>query len=207
LESRVLPRKSGKGELIRFGHAIRNIYYTAEMKAEIVRRILEGEIPVFGEATTPIGQLKVERRLLVSLIPTENARSTLARSTKNRATQGYFPMIATDAASVLGCDPEAIPRLVAEKHLKATRKGRVLWVDGSSVYRFRKTYVRISSVAKELDCSAVRLIDICLKSQIPVTVCDIPGKYKRNAFISCKHQAKLSEQYFRHNEQARKRER
>jgi len=198
LESRLLPRKSGKGELIRFGNAIRNAFYTAEMKVEIVRRILEGEIPVFGETTTPLGQLKVERRLLISLMPTENMRSTSARSTINGATRGYFPMIATDAASVLGCDPEAIARLVAEKHLKATRKGRVLWVDGRSVHRFQKGYVRISSVAKELDCSALRLIDICLKSQIPMIVCDVAGKYKRNAFISCKHQAKLSEQYFRY---------
>ncbi|MGA2728455.1 MAG: hypothetical protein ABSE96_11610 [Terracidiphilus sp.] len=200
MKSHAQPAKNRQEEMLPFRQAVRYTYFTVAMKVEFVGKILEGKIPLFGKATTPLDQCLVPRSLILSFAREATARSIAEESTETARDGLKYPMTTEEAARTLGCFAQAIPRLVAAGHLKGLRRRKALWVDRASVYRFNEKYVRMASVARGVGSQSGALINICLKYHIPMIVCEVPGKCKQHVFISRRHETKLREQYI----QARK---
>jgi hypothetical protein len=183
------------GQLIPFPKAVRNSHCTVEMKAEVVRRILEGEIPLFGRQGTPLQQLQVPRESIVSFVRMETARVVSNQAANSGEISSAHPLVIRDAARVLECSQKAIPLLVEQGHLEGTWKGNALWIDRRTLVHFHERYLRIASVAKSLSTSAEALVKTCRKGRIPLIACQLSGKDGIQSFILRKHQAKLRESH------------
>jgi len=127
-----------------------------ERKAGLVVAYLEGELRSVGRTGETTNDILFRRGDLAELV------------LESRTVAAAGALTLRDAAARIGCDPTAMPGLLADGWLEAVEARESTRVTDVSVERFAKHYIAISRLARELTSSSRRLMLLCEKSGIPL---------------------------------------
>jgi TniQ len=153
--------------LYRLSRPTRRHYGAREASA--IRALLSGNLRVMGNVDGTV------RGLFVS-------RAEFQQFRKNdRARQSGNARTALEAAKEIRCDRHCIPGLVGLKLLDGWNTPTALRISEQSITRFKKKYVSLASIAREIGTIAVFLMKHCTAEHIPMVV--VPSKLARHAFV------------------------
>ena len=135
-------------------NAMQERYGSREGKANLIRAVLSGELPIVGKKTTAIGGL---------LIPRAKFREFFKKQVES-----VVPSTGTSslAGHNIGCDRRFIPGLIELGLLEGKRVGTVLQISEESIVGFKKAYLPVADIAKRLGTSSSRLIRHCRQHKI-----------------------------------------
>jgi hypothetical protein len=164
---------------ITFAIVARGWYGSVEAKANIVRAVLSGELPVVGNVDGTVEGL---------LIPYEEfqrfGNDARARTNGNTRTP-------SEAAQHLECDPGSIPGLVGLELLRGRQTPKGLRLTEQSIAEFKKQYVSLASIAKTIGTSSRALMSFCEKRGIPIVVAQKECQKRQQAFVGAEQTQEL----------------
>jgi hypothetical protein len=135
---------------------------SSETKLNVVRALLSGNIPVFGNSDGTVGGLEIDRDAYQQVFA--DARSSAARNTKNSG----------EVARLLSCSIDAIPGLVKLGTLKAQVTPAGLRVSDESIAAFSHQYTSLASIAKVERTSSRALMRRCQRRGISMLLVQMP---------------------------------
>jgi len=183
----------GTQRAIRLESIMQRNFCTVEVKADIIRGLLNGSLAASGCNDRTVSGI---------LIPV-SAIGSLARRTFGNDTRGLFTkaapaakdgerrMSAIDAAALLKCSQLAVLRLLGEGYLQGEKLGNMWLIEERVLHKFSKTYVQVVSVANELRTSPRGLTDFCVARGIPTVSPGRGGKSGTQSFIRVKDKPTL----------------
>ncbi len=125
-------------------------------KAELVVAYLEGDLRSVGRTGDTTDDILFRPDELANLV----------LESRTVAAEGAIAL--RDAAARIGCDPTAMPGLLAGGWLETVQARESTRVTHASVERFAKHYIALGWLARELTSSSRRLVLLCEKNSIPV---------------------------------------
>jgi hypothetical protein len=166
--------KSLPPECITLYQAMSRYHGTGEGGASIVRALLSGELRVMGNVDGTV------RGLFVS-------RAEFQQFGKNdRARQNANARTPSEVAKELRCDMESVPGLVAARLLDGWNTRTGLRISEQSIAKFKKKYVSLVSIAREIGSCGRDLKGHCAAKQIPMVLVKNAYNEARQAFIRIK---------------------
>jgi hypothetical protein len=145
---------------------------TREGSAGIIRALLSGELRVLGNVDGTV------RGLFVSRVEFHQwGKNDRTRQNGNART-------AHEVAKEIHCNPSCIPGLVGLKLLDGWNTPTGLRISEQSITRFKKKYVSLASLAREIGTLASFLMGHCTATHIPMVV--VPSNLSRHAFVRLK---------------------
>jgi TniQ len=167
----VNPADLSSPKYIRFAIVARGWYGSVAAKANIVRAVLSGELPVVGNAEGTVAGLLVSYEGFQRLAHDERARA-------NGATRTI-----AEAARLLECNTRSIRRLVELEWLRARPTPKAFRVTEESITEFKKRYVSLLSIARTTNSASWALQDICERYNLPMLVARQLRRKGGQAFI------------------------
>lgn len=157
--------------------AIRERYGSVEGRANLIRALLSKELPVVGNTNGTIGGLLLPRAKFREFFRKEV--DSVAPGTGTTSLAGHN----------LGCDRRFIPGLVELGLLDGKRVGTAFRISEESIVTFKKSYLPVADVAKQLGTSSARLIRHCQQHEIQLlTVRSKMGSHPSTSFIHTEDQ-------------------
>lgn len=150
---------------------------TREGSASIIRALLSGEVPVLGNVDGTVRGLLVSRAEFQQFSKNDNAR------------QNGNARTVLEVAKEIRCDRHCIPGLVGLKLLDGWNTPTALRISEQSIMRFKKKYVSLASIAREIGTRATFLMGHCAETHIPMVV--VPSNVSRHAFVRLKDRGAL----------------
>src|ERR1019366_5447708 len=161
-------------DCITLSHAICHHRGTGEGGANIIRAVLSGERRVLGNVDGTV------RGLFVS-------RAEFQQFGKNeRARQHGNARTPSEVAKEISCYRRCIPGLVGRKLLDGWNTPTGLRISEASIARFKKKYVSLVSIAREIGSCVRALMRYCAAKQIPTVLLKYAYNEARQAFIRIK---------------------
>lgn len=157
----ILPR-----DCITLYQAMCRYHGTGEGSASIIRALLCGELRVLGNVDGTVRGLFVSRAEFQQLGKNERARLSGNGRTSS------------EVAKELCCAKHFVFALVGLRVLDARKTPSGLRISDVSIARFKKKYVRLAAIAREIGSSTVALMRHCAVKHIPMVVMK-----RRQAFI------------------------
>ncbi len=164
---------------VRFAIIARGWYGSVAIKANIVRAVLSGELPVVGSVDGTVAGLLVSYEGFQRLAHDERAR-------ENRDTRTIG-----EAARQLECNTRSVRRLVELEWLRATPTPKACRVTEESIAEFKKRYVSLLSIARTTNSASWALQNICKRCNLPMLVARQSGNKSSQAFIRAEHRQAL----------------
>lgn len=127
-----------------------------ERKAGLIAAYLDGGLRSVGRTGDTTANILFRRDDLANLV------------LKSRKAAAEGALTLRDAAARIGCDPTAMPGLLAGNWLEAAPARESTRVTAASVERFAKSYIALSELARTLTSSSRRLMGLCEKNGIPL---------------------------------------
>jgi TniQ len=147
---------------------------TGEGGASIIRALLSGELQVLGNVDGTV------RGLFVS-------RAEFQQFGKNdRARQNGNARTPSEVAKELRCHMASVPGLVAAKLLDGWNTPTGLRISEASIAKFKKKYVSLASIAREIGSRAPSLMGHCVAKQIPMVFVKYAYNKSKQAFVRLK---------------------
>jgi TniQ len=166
--------KSLPSDCITLSHAMCHHRGTGEGGASIIRALLSGELRVMGNVDGTV------RGLFVS-------RAEFLQFGKNdRARQNGNVRTASEVAKELCCNNGYVPGLVWLRLLDARKTPRGWQISEQSIVRFKKKYVSLESIAREIGNSARDVKGYCAAKHIPMVLVKNAYHETRQAFVRIK---------------------
>ncbi len=163
----MLPR-----DCITLYQAMCRYHGTGVRSASIIRALLCGELRVLGNVDGTV------RGLFVS-------RAEFEQFGKNeRARQNGNVRTPSEVAKEISCSKRCIPGLVGRKLLDGGNTPTGLRISEASIAKFKKQYMSLVSIAREIGSSAYGLMGYCAAKHIPMVV--VPYDGSRQAFVRIK---------------------
>ncbi len=148
---------AGHDDAVSLRHALSNYrMHGIAQKTQVVVAYLEGNLRSVGRTGATTGDILFRRDDLTNLV----------LDSRTAAAEGALTL--RDAAARIGCDPTAMPGLLAGGWLEAVEARESTRVTDVSVEQFAKSYIALSKLARELTSSSRRLMGLCEKNVIPV---------------------------------------
>ena len=165
----ILPR-----DCITLYQAMRRYKGADAGSASIIRALLCGELRVLGNVDGTV------RGLFVS-------RAEFQQFGKNeRARQNGNARTPSEVAKEISCYRRCIPGLVGRKLLDGWNTPTGLRISEASIARFKKKYVSLVSIAREIGSCVRALMRYCAAKQIPTVLVKYAYNEARQAFIRIK---------------------
>lgn len=171
---------------IRLGEIVRYTHSTLEMKAEMIRRVLRGELNVLGWDGGGIDSLLISKGRFLEFLRLDT--TTLARTALGSKN---YPFTTAQAGRELCCSYKSIPILVQKRYLKGVWLLRALWVSRESLEEFKRNYVPVRTIASRIRTSSAALMRFCRSRGIAMIVCVLTGKDGKQAFVRASDQNAL----------------
>jgi hypothetical protein len=127
-----------------------------ERKAGLIAAYLDGGLRSVGRTGDTTANILFRRDDLANLV------------LKSRKAAAEGALTLRDAAARIGCDPTAMPGLLAGSWLEAAPARESTRVTAASVERFAKSYIALSELARTLTSSSRRLMGLCERNGIPL---------------------------------------
>ncbi len=159
---------------ITLSHAMCHYRGTGEGGASIIRALLSGELRVLGNVDGTVRGLFVSRAEFLQF-----GRNDRARQHGNVRT-------ASEVAKELCCNIGHVPGLVGLRLLDARKTPRGWQISEQSIVRFKKKYVSLESIAREIGNSARDLKGHCAAKHIPMVLVKNAYHETRQAFVRIK---------------------
>ena len=140
--------------------------------AGIIRALLSGELRVLGNVDGTVRGLFVSRAEVQQFSKNDNAR------------QNGNARTVLEVAKEIRCHPGCIPGLVGLKLLHGWNTPTALRISEQSITRFKKKYVSLASIAREIGTRASFLMGHCAETHIPMVV--VPSNVSGHAFVRLK---------------------
>ena len=154
--------------------AMRRYHGTGDGGASIVRALLSGELRVSGNVDGTV------RGLFVS-------RAEFQQFGKNeRARQNGNARTASEVAEEIHCNQDCVSGLVRRRLLNGWNTPTGLRISEPSIARFKKKYVPLVCMAREIGSSVRDLKEQCVAKQIPMVLVKNPYRESRQAFVRIK---------------------
>jgi hypothetical protein len=144
------------GETISLLRIMDNRHRSPDLKADIVRAILSGEIAAVRNAGSRIATLQIEAAAF---------ERWLKRTSDRQLADSRTP---SEAAKDLQCDRGCIRSLLQMGLLRATKTCTGLRIESDSILSFRKQYASLVSYANQLHTSTRGLMARCTEAGIPL---------------------------------------
>jgi hypothetical protein len=183
--------KSVQQRRIRFDQINKHPHCTVEIKATMVRRILNGELSVVGCEGDNVGGLLIPKELFLSYLRHDIERAVSQSLDGSTAAQSIGVMTITESAQELRCSPKSIPILMDRGYLTGKWNAHVLWIGRKSAERFGEQYLSIVSIAKRLRTNPSALMQFCRAHKIRMVVCRLGGKDGSQGFVRTRDEHKL----------------
>ena len=181
------------GEFISFSGIVKNTHCTAQMKADMVSRVLSGALPVVGCHGNRHQGLFFSKEQFLKFMRCDHS-SRLFEKGQGVRTPADALVTSGTAARVLQCSPRAIPRLMHLGHLQGQSRAHTKWINSDSLAKFESQFIRINSLASRLHLSSLALIRVCKVHQIPLVVCELKGKRnEQQCFVSKRDERRICE--------------
>lgn len=145
-------------DLISLAGAMRCRVRSADGKADIVRAMLRGTLPVAARTDESLGGTLFQREKVEELL-----RGKRLESYGNNASL-------TGAAKRLGCDPGVVPALIEHALLEPVVLFGKTRITEASLQAFESTHVSLASLTKALGTSVRGLTNKCRRRGIPIQV-------------------------------------
>ena len=175
----VNPGDLSSPRYIRFAIVARGWYGSVEVKANIVRAALSGELPVVGSVDGTVAGLLVSYEGFQRLAHNERARAN-----------GDTRTIA-EAARQLECNTRSVRRLVELGWLRARPTPKAFRLTEESIAEFKKRYVSLVSIARTTNSASWALQNLCKRCNLSMLVAGQPGKKRSQAFIRAEQRQEL----------------
>ena len=161
--------------------AMRGSYSTSEGSAGIIRALLSGEVRVMGNVDGTVGGLFVSRAELQQF-----CRNDRARQNGNSRT-------ALEVAEEINCTHGCVHSMVRLKLLDGWKTRTGLRISEQSIAKFKKKYVSLVSIAREIRSSPSALLrHWAAAKQMPVVVLKVAyGEGKQQVFVRLKYRDAL----------------
>ncbi len=173
------PADLSSPKCMRFAIVACGWYGSVAIKANIVRAVLSGELPVVGSVDGTVAGLLVSYEGFQRLAHDERAR-------ENRDTRTIG-----EAACQLECNTRSVRRLVELERLRATPTPKACRVTEESIAEFKKRYVSLLSIARATNSASWALQNICKRCNLPMLVARQSGKKSSQAFIRAEHRQEM----------------
>jgi len=165
------PADPSLPKYVPFAIVARGWYGSVEVKANIVRAVLSGELPIVGNADGTVA----------GLLASYEGFQRLAHDERARANGGTRTI--AEAARQLECNTRSVRRLVELEWLRATPTPKAFRVTEESIAAFKKRYVSLLSIARMTNSASWALRNICKRRNLPMLVASQPSKKSSQAFI------------------------
>jgi hypothetical protein len=161
--------------------AMRGSHGTSEGSAGIIRALLSGDVRVMGNVDGTVRGLFVSRAEFQQF-----CRNDRARQNGNSRT-------AVEVAEEIHCTHGCVHRLARLKLLDGWKTRTGLRISEQSIARFKKKYVSLVSIAREIGSSPSALLrHWAAAKQMPVVVLKVAyGEGKQQVFVRLKHRNPL----------------
>ena len=170
-------------EYITLAEAMNKRYGSPEGRPNLVRSLLAGEMPVVGNLDGTIGGL---------LIPHDRFR----RFIQNEATRTIHSWgSCCQAALSLGCERRFVPGLIKLGLLHGERAGTGFNIAEASILAFKKMYVSVGSLARELNSNSKGLMGYCRRNGIPLLTVGSRAGDRGQSFICTKDKQFITTHY------------
>jgi hypothetical protein len=168
-----------EGSYISLGELMGNARGSALIKAKIVRKMLEGEIPAYGTARDPLARILLSK--------THLPKFTYLWTSSHGQTSST-----SETARTLECDFRTVGGLVKQGLLEVYYDGAAFRISCASIARFLAGYSFLSSLGKKFDLSVLAAVQLCKSNEIEVRYVKVGGRNRR-PFIHNVHREKLIE--------------
>lgn len=140
-----------------------------EIRAAIIRAVLDGELKVFGHSCRDICELKLQRHQVDNFIDGMKAQ------------REFLPVY--DAARIIACDPLVIDALIEQEYLGGKTESGRMQISLSSIKSFQEHYTPVAEIAREAGTNSSRIITFCRDHNIQLLWIDRRGKESPQPFI------------------------
>jgi len=164
--NKALPR-----DCITLYQAMCRYHGTGEGGVSIIRALLSGELRVLGNVDGTVRGLFVSRAEFRQFGMNERARHNGHARTPS------------EVAKEIHCEKKCVRSLVERGLLNGWHAPTGLRISEQSIARFKKQYVPLVSIARDMGSSAVALIRHCAAKHIPMVVVKYQREEVRQAFV------------------------
>ncbi len=158
LKERILGsalRGTHRNEVISLAEMMKCRGFSTGEKAGFIEGLLAGSLPAFiREEENDIGQICMMKKQL----------SEFVRDLRNAGSV----VNALEAAELIDCGCETVRDLLAIGELKGAKKGSGWEISRTSLEEFKRSYVKLSVIARKVGTSPRRVIDVCALQHIPL---------------------------------------